>query len=629
MSVDVSTGNLIEISDDCKTLFTSIDRGETFKLIPTIKNFQIKKENYLVDNLKVNQSTNEMYELNASTLSQMKLNRDQAWVVWVICDSLTVFCDRSKTSSLVLGTKFDIGLNFMNILNKRVHHYQIVNDMMSLFLERTFRLDSLHDLESLVNSYVKSKYMDLLIMFETDGKIMGKRKRNSQMHHTKRLTDFLDDMENELDKIEYVLEGLVGKNQLNKWTDKFYKLLDQRMDKKTDNKSNRKKSFELHDGNYRINENFKLYLNMSHKIMPNFYIDKKGFQLWKDDLYRYNCSMLKTIIRCVPNRKFISIERNTIKLFVLYLTKKGKKAVKDYIKENPQIINFIVKRKKKIMKFIWSDRDACYKFRFFTRFSVNDVYKVKQSSKEGVSNKKEEVQDIQPENNEDEKLSKRKKSIKLKKKYVMVETDKKEAESQDTIRDANILLFHTYASILKKWHSSLLLRPSLSRSYSIDTISDKLCHFESSRTNSTSSKKNLEISVSNLINYVGGKGICWPPLNSTPNSHNLGDRVININPESSDIVFGVVGTIIAQFKDQVEVLLDDPVIGATDLKGRVPPFRGKTFKNLDLFNLSQWRKLVISNHHLGKSKKIWKGEMNSKNLIDHIRNDFTKVKRRN
>jgi hypothetical protein len=493
--------------------------------------------------------------------------------------------------------------------------------MLSLFLERTFKLDSKGGLEGLVNSFVKSRYMDLLIMFETDARYIGKRKRKKEMG---RLNDFLDQMESELDRIEYLLEGLVGKKELGNWRDKLYTLLDKRMDQNTDTKRPRKKSFEFQNGNYRVNEQFKLHLNLGHRIMPDFFIDKKGFRIWKDDLYRYNCQMLKTIIGCIPSTKYISIERNTIKLFVLYLTKNGREAVIEYIRENPEIVNFIIKRKKRIMKLTWSDHEACYKFRFFTRFSVNDVYKTKLA--QATDTTKEET----PSPNEDEQGTKRRKSIKQpKKKYVMVSGKPQMEVFPGQITDPNILLFHTYGSILKKWHSCLLLRPSLSRSYSIDTIADKLSYFESSATNSTSSKKNPEISISNLINYVPGKGICWPPLNSTPNSHSLGDRVVNINPDSSDIVFGVVGTVIGEFKEEVEVLLDDPVIGGTDLKGRVPPFRGKSFRILDLFNLSQWRRLVIANKHLGKSKKIWKGEMSSKNLIDHIRNDFSRVKRRN
>lgn len=734
------TGNLLVLSGDCKTLYTSINRGEHFEKIPIIKSFEIKRENYLVRNLRVNNSSHQMFELNALTLSKMELNRDQAWVVWVICDSLTIYCDRSKTSSLELGTKFDVGLNFMNILNRRVNNFMIVNDMLSLFLEQSFQLSSVRDIELLINNFVKPRYMDLLIMFETDGQGGAKRKRRDE--HNSKLDDFLDKMDEETEQLEYTLRGLVGTTQFKTWKEKLYKLFDRQYEK-NEGRGRRKKSIELEDGNYRINEDYKSYLNLGHKVMPNFQVDKKGFGIWRNELYMKGCPMLRTVLKCIPSNKFVSIEKNMLKLFVLYFSKSGRDAVIEYVRENPEIVDFVKRRKKKIIRFIWSDSDRMYKHRFFTRFSVNDVFKTekaekdskrakkkskkdakfskkkkkrKMSGKEIQNEQKEEPEPMKEKSEEDapsgvkaegiEKNRSSRKSMKknkIKKKYVLVESEDKstgnqkhldvsqqiksikaetprEAPKTDTEidtksnpvdnkneeidesltkfvkenlslippdtpqptkstepselqpqddNDPNIQLFHCYARIVKKWYSSLLLRPALSRSYSIDTISEKLIDFESSASNSTSSKKNSSISVSSLVSYVPGVGISWPPLISTPNSHSLGDRVININPDETNIVFGVLGTVIGEFKESIEVLLDEPVIGGTDLKGRVPPFRGKDFKASDLFNLSQWRQLVFENKHLAKKKQIWKGEMNVNNLIDKIKNDYSRVKRRN
>ena len=765
MCLDVSSGNLIKLAKDTRALFQSVDRGESFSSLPRVKQFQIVKENMLTNNLNVNHANHQMFDLSASTLQSVGLQRDQAWVVWVICNQLVIFCDRSKTSSLILGTKFDVGLNFMKILNQKVNDFRVVNDMASLFLERTLRLNSVRDVETLVNLYAKPRYMDLLIMFETDGRFVKPSKRDREgkprpgERDSRRLNDFLDKMEAELDQLEYAIEGLIGKSELKRWREKLFRLLDKNIEKQTSSGRARKKSFELRDGAYRVDEKFKEYLNMGHRAMPDFYIDKEGFELWKREYHSYKCSMLRTLLKCLPQQKFVSLEKMTIKLFEIYFTKEGRKAVKDYVRENREIVKFIISKKKKIMQFMWSDRDNCYQYRFFTNFSVNQVFgkgdkykkqgkrvsekpvsgrrkekeseeevlenkrkqsfagksskkakskkvykiveskeeveekeevkkeeeesKKKEESKKEEKNKEEDVKEI-VESKESEEKPEEKKENKNKKTNDEIDTnltlflkeslaipskkekekttkpltseptpkDPKESEkhsekSPDPIpkktpvpkkqpkkkppltEDPNIRLFHHYSALLKKSHSSLLLRPALSRSFTINTIQKKLTHFESSASNSVSSKAPPSISITDLISYVPGQAIAWPPLISNPPSHSLGDRVANIDPDGTDIVFGAVGTIIGEFKDEVEVLLDEPVIGGTDLKGRVPPFRGKAFKVHSLFNLSQWRGLVIQDKHLGASRKIWKGEISSKNLIEQIKRDYNRVRRHN
>lgn len=66
----------------------------------------------------------------------------------------------------------------------------------------------------------------------------------------------------------------------------------------------------------------------------------------------------------------------------------------------------------------------------------------------------------------------------------------------------------------------------------------------------------------------------WPNLNKNPTYHKLGDRVVFINNHSSHINFGELGTIIGIYSSNIEVLFDKPFLGASNLSGRCPNFRG-------------------------------------------------------
>ena len=66
----------------------------------------------------------------------------------------------------------------------------------------------------------------------------------------------------------------------------------------------------------------------------------------------------------------------------------------------------------------------------------------------------------------------------------------------------------------------------------------------------------------------------------------MGDRVVFIFNSSKNTNFGQTGTITGIYKDKIEVIWDDPVIGGTNLNGRCPDFRGGVYSFFDLFNLS-------------------------------------------
>ena len=89
--------------------------------------------------------------------------------------------------------------------------------------------------------------------------------------------------------------------------------------------------------------------------------------------------------------------------------------------------------------------------------------------------------------------------------------------------------------------------------------------------------------------------------------------------------FGLNGTIVGIYKDKIEVVWDEPFIGGTDLQGKCPPFRGSLNRFFDLFNLSQWSKIVIKQDNIKEFEKCWEGDYDIKGLFDMTRYEEKRV----
>lgn len=182
--------------------------------------------------------------------------------------------------------------------------------------------------------------------------------------------------------------------------------------------------------------------------------------------------------------------------------------------------------------------------------------------------------------------------------------------------DINILLFRLYANLMKKRHSSLLLQPSLSLNYPLEVVYDKLIPAE----NITMEKEYKPQDPLVLLGYTPYFDTIWPPLAQKPYYHDLGDRVVVVNSMHGHIKFGMSGIIIGVYKEIIEVLFDEPFVGATSLHGRCPNFRGYILHFFDVFNLSKWSNLLIkSTDHPNKKEKIWEGDYDLNDLIKLIR----------
>ena len=75
-------------------------------------------------------------------------------------------------------------------------------------------------------------------------------------------------------------------------------------------------------------------------------------------------------------------------------------------------------------------------------------------------------------------------------------------------------------------------------------------------------------------------------------THKLGDRIVIMNNHHNFIQQGALGTIVAVYRNNVEILFDEPQFGATDLHNKHPKYRASIIKKYDLFNISRWKDLL-------------------------------------
>lgn len=245
------------------------------------------------------------------------------------------------------------------------------------------------------------------------------------------------------------------------------------------------------------------------------------------------------------------------KYYNVYLTQQGYEAVKEFFNENKIIVDYLKANSKDVMFFDQKSRV----FRYKTQFNASHIFR-------GIKSE-----------------------------------------------DINIDLFKIYAEVLKKQHSNLMLLPSLGVSYSIDVVNNQLANFNLPK----SKAQDYPLNPFYLMKYSAREDMIWPPFGTRPYYHEEGDRVAFVSSQHSEIKFGVLGTIIGVYKEMIEVLFDEAFIGATNLNGRCPNFRGKIVCVFDLFNLSKWSNIIVDFDDPPKTKKnVWKGDYDLDGLLKLI-----------
>ena len=187
--------------------------------------------------------------------------------------------------------------------------------------------------------------------------------------------------------------------------------------------------------------------------------------------------------------------------------------------------------------------------------------------------------------------------------------------------DVNIILFNLYAKIMRQDHSTRSLHHSLSIYYTRETIQSKLTNF---RQNTEADEK-FDPSPYDTVADTKFDDCLWPALNRKPDYHRIGDRVVTLTSHNKNAKFGQIGTIIGVYKESVEVIFDTPFIGANDLCGRVPKFRGQILKFFDLFNLSSWSKDIV--HKESNFNNVWDGHFDLSNFLEQLKKESTNLRK--
>lgn len=197
--------------------------------------------------------------------------------------------------------------------------------------------------------------------------------------------------------------------------------------------------------------------------------------------------------------------------------------------------------------------------------------------------------------------------------------------------DINIVLFNVYSNVMRQPHTSRFLNSSLSTYYTHKTIFDSVIpQLVAAKTKAEEQSKNTanmlavpEISPYDTVKYSPYDNIIWPAMKEKPPYHDLGDRIVVLNSHNWNAKFGSLGTIIGVYRASIEVLFDQPFVGATDLCGRVPKFRGQMLKFFDVFNLSKWSRQILES--TGEFSRLWDGDYNIIGLLELLREEAKKL----
>lgn len=735
IAVDINTGDLLSLGPKAISLYEELQNGKRFSEIPLISDYEIIKKNNLgTKNLELQNLNDKMFLLDSQLLFDLGFSRKEKWILWILLDSMLMFCDKQQSSSLVLGMKFDVGLNMMNLLNKKTYDFTTVSDLVKVYLERNFDLSSIEGLQRLLDNFIYLKFLHMYLFFQEEGKVFlemlndkknKKRKKSDDVNPkkiklkmTKELKEegqFIREKYNEFCEMVKFIKNLVGKKTLTDWKKKILKL-------RRDSQGMRKNSgsleitqvkayFDIENNPNLLAEIMRDKLGVSISECPNLWIEHAGFRNFLENIKMGFFHEMEVFMNSFPPDLYVCLEGWKIKTFSIYLSQRGQSALKKYLLEQEELVNGLKKYSGTFWKLEKSNNDSFFRIRVRNKFRVKDLFPsyyreeedkfkaenvlvpdgkgnlIKLTSLENPVNEDQKNQSEEkktendgPEEQMDSEMTNNLKSmlgldfgsnekseelntqdfskkddeekiedIKEEKETKVEETNKMEnifnqlasefsnkivtipenfsKDPPVEIQDANIKLFHCYANILKKDHSNLLLQPALSRHYSIDTILSKIVKNSVGQAKEQT-KKGGEIKISHLIIKSGNSSITWPQLLRKPPFHSLGDRVIHINPDNQDLKFGLIGTVIGIYKEKIEVLLDFPVIGANDLSGRVPAFRGKMLGFFDVFNLSKWRTLIFQEKHLKSVEKYWQGEYDYSGLISQIKKDSRHLKRK-
>lgn len=126
-AVDLKTGDVVQI--------TNVNiASDNIKVAMVNKNILgcERQKNY--EDL----ATNDWEKVDERFLKDVNLRPEEAYILYAIIDSLQIKTDINKSSSLVLGEFFDIGLQFFRIRNNKVEDTLFVPDIVMLSRHKSY-----------------------------------------------------------------------------------------------------------------------------------------------------------------------------------------------------------------------------------------------------------------------------------------------------------------------------------------------------------------------------------------------------------------------------------------------------------------------------------------------------------
>lgn len=201
---------------------------------------------------------------------------------------------------------------------------------------------------------------------------------------------------------------------------------------------------------------------------------------------------------------------------------------------------------------------------------------------------------------------------------------KKIFKSVDSAFDPNVQLFKVYQWIMVQDVSTMELVSALSVNASSEKITKLIDQRLAKSKKDKPLAKQVSIDRNMAVPYIPTQFTVGTSFSKHPSYPRLGHRLIYTNTQNPNISFGRVGTVTGVYKHQLEVVFDEPFIGATNLGGRCGYFRGAVVSFLEIFNLSEWKPFVNLKKDIqaridsGAPRQEWDGKIDGNLLFKQM-----------
>lgn len=121
-TIDLQTGHLYKIKKSFNCFSKNFDE----------KSYELLVANNFMGNIQVSSGIKDLVLITEKFLKKLDLEKNELIILWLVLDSIKIRTDLSEHNSLILGDAYDVGLNFIHLINKKVENWKIVNDMVKI-----------------------------------------------------------------------------------------------------------------------------------------------------------------------------------------------------------------------------------------------------------------------------------------------------------------------------------------------------------------------------------------------------------------------------------------------------------------------------------------------------------------